>query len=108
MIVPAADGFAELMAFHEEMIRAVTNGVLQYQTEDGTWHEAVCGIGIAEFANNRCEIYVDTCEKPEDIDQARAEAALERAQEQLRQKRSIEEYHIARASLARLKETHRR
>ena len=31
----------------------------------------------------------------------RAEAALERAQEQLRQKQSIQEYHVSQASMAR-------
>jgi F-type H+-transporting ATPase subunit epsilon len=44
---------------------------------------------------------VDTAEHPEDIDRVRAEAALERAKEQLRQKQSIEEYHVSQASLAR-------
>ena len=39
--------------------------------------------------------------RPEDIDEARARAAMERAQEELRQKHSIQEYYRTQAVLAR-------
>ena len=42
-----------------------------------------------------------SAERPEEIDKFRAEAALERAREQLQQKQSIMEYHISSASMAR-------
>ena len=51
--------------------------------------------------NNRATVIVDTCEYPEEIDVRRAKEAKERAEEQLRQKQSIEEYHMSKASLAR-------
>ena len=38
--------------------------------------------------------------KPEDIDEKRAKEALERAEEQLRQKQSMQEYYVSKASLA--------
>ena len=44
---------------------------------------------------------VDSAERPEDIDEVRAREAMERAQEQLRQKQSIYEYRMSKASLAR-------
>ena len=50
--------------------------------------------------NNRATVIVDTCEYPEEIDLRRAQEAKERAEEQLRQKQSIEEYHRSKASLA--------
>ena len=53
------------------------------------------------MVNNRATVIVDTCEYPEEIDLRRAEEAKERAEEQLRQKQSIAEYHISKASLAR-------
>ena len=46
----------------------------------------------------------DTCEYPEEIDIRRAKEAKERAEEQLRQKQSIQEYHRSKASLARAME----
>ena len=50
---------------------------------------------------NKVTVLVDTVEKPEDIDIARAKAAEERAKERLRQKQSLQEYHRSQASLAR-------
>jgi F-type H+-transporting ATPase subunit epsilon len=47
------------------------------------------------------EVLVFSAEHPDEIDAFRAQAALERAKEQLQQKQSIMEYHISSASLAR-------
>ena len=51
--------------------------------------------------NNRVTILVDTAEKPEEIDIKRAKEARERAEEQLRQKQSMQEYYTSKASLTR-------
>ena len=78
-------------------------------TEDGPWEAAVVGQGFCEIANNRVMLLADTIEKPEEIDRIRAQEALERAKERLRQKQSISEYYSTRAAMARalvrLKET---
>lgn len=110
VIVHTLDGDVELQAHHIEVVVAVEVSELKYRTdEDNVWHTVFVGLGTAQFANNRCMILVDTCELPENIDAARAEAAKERAEEQIRQKKSIEEYKVAQASLSRalsrLKET---
>ena len=101
VIFETIDGQVELMAHHEEMIIAVDLGSLKFKTPDQEWHRVVVGVGTAQFANNRCTVLVDTCERPEDVDRARAKAALERAKEQLRQRKSLVEYQMAQASLAR-------
>ena len=102
-------GEAEVLANHTAQISALADGLLRYKTEDGLWHVGIAGVGVMRFTNNRCRVLVDTCEKPEEIDRARAEAALSRAKEKLRQKKSNEEYYLAQAALARafvrLKET---
>ena len=46
-------------------------------------------------------VLADSIEKPEDIDLKRARDAKERAEEQLRQKQSLQEYYVSKASLAR-------
>jgi F-type H+-transporting ATPase subunit epsilon len=68
---------------------------------DDDWTKAVVGVGCVYISHNRVIMLVDTAERPEDIDRVRAEAALERAKEQLRQKQSIQEYHVSQASMAR-------
>ncbi len=111
VIFNTIDGQLEIQAHHEEMVIAVDLGSLRFMTPDFEWHRYVVGIGTAQVANNRCTVLVDTCERPEDIDRNRAKAALERAKEQLRQKHSIEEYKMSKASMARaltrLKETYK-
>ena len=53
------------------------------------------------FANNRATVLVDTCETEEELDARRAEEALERAKERLRQQQSQREYHMTQAAMAR-------
>lgn len=111
LVLPAIDGEQAIMAHHEEMVIAVDMGEIRLTTEAGMAVRALVGIGIAQIANNRVTVLVDTAERPEDIDEKRAKEALERAKEQLRQKQSIQEYHMSQASLARalsrLKEKHK-
>lgn len=101
VILPAVDGQLSIMAHHADMMAAVETGELRYQTLDGEWHSAVVGNGFAQVINNRVTILVDFAERPEDIDILRAKEAKERAEEQLRQKQSIQEYYHTQASLAR-------
>ena len=46
-------------------------------------------------------LLADTVERPEEIDEKRAEAAKERAEEKLRQKQSISEYYHTQAALSK-------
>ncbi|MBR9944917.1 ATP synthase F1 subunit epsilon [Clostridiaceae bacterium Marseille-Q4145] len=110
LIVPAVDGEQAIMAHHEETIIAVQNGEMRMQKEEGgEWTYAVLGKGFCMAANNRVTVLADTVERPEEVDANRAKEALERAQERLRQKQSIQEYHMTQAAMARaltrLKET---
>ena len=110
LIVPSVDGEMAIMAHHEETIIAVQNGEMRLQKEEGgEWLYAVLGKGFCMTANNRVTVLADTVERPEEVDANRAKEALERAQERLRQKQSIQEYHMTQAAMARaltrLKET---
>ena len=109
LIIPALDGEREILAHHENMVIATKEGEVRCRTDESSdWKKAVVGVGFVHIANNRVTMLVDTAERPEDIDAVRAKQAYERAVEQLRQKQSIQEYHMSRASLtramARLKE----
>lgn len=102
VIVPEYDGQEEILAHHENMVSAVENGELKFKPEGADKHETVVvGTGFVESINNRVTVLVETAERPEEIDEVRAKEALERAEEQLRQKQSIREYYHSRASLAR-------
>ncbi|WP_346662996.1 ATP synthase F1 subunit epsilon [uncultured Merdimonas sp.] len=101
LTIPAPDGQKGGFAHHENMVIAVDPGGLSFVSRTAEWVEAVVSMGFAEIMNNRVSVLVNTAERPEDIDVKRAEEAKERAEERLRQKQSIQEYHLSQASLAR-------
>lgn len=102
LVVPAFDGQKEILAHHEDMVIAIDEGEMRFQEEDSNnWQYAVVGMGFVQIMNNRVTLLVETAERPEEIDVARAQQAKERAEEQLRQKQSIHEYYHSSASLAR-------
>ena len=97
LIYPAYDGQMAIMANHEQ----IEIGEIKFKLPDGTWMNAIVSDGLVEVDHNKVDVLVYSAEKPEEIDKFRAEAALERAKEQLRTKQSIMEYHISQASLSR-------
>ena len=101
VIVSGADGLIGIQSHHENSVIALVEGETKIQTEDGNWLVAVTGIGHVQVAYNRVTIIVDFAEKPEEIDEHRAQEALVRAQEAMRQKQSIQEYHMSQANIAR-------
>ena len=102
IVVPEFDGEKEILAHHENMVIAINRGDMRFKPEgENEWQEAVVGMGLVEIMNNRVTLLVETAERPEEIDIARAQEAKERAEEQMRQKQSIHEYYHSRASLAR-------
>lgn len=101
LILPAPDGEMGILANLENMVIAVTVGDARMEVEEGSWVDVAVGAGFAEIVNNRVTVLVDTAERPEEIDVRRAEEAKERAEEQMRQKQSIQEYYRTQASLAR-------
>lgn len=101
LIIPAPDGEVGLLPHHENMVIAIEVGIARMEVEAGKWNEIAVGTGFAEIVNNRVTLLVDTAERPEDIDVRRAQEQKERAEEQMRQKRSIQQYYHTQASLAR-------
>ena len=102
IVVPEFDGEKEILAHHENMVIAINRGDMRFKPEgENEWQEAVVGMGLVEIMNNRVTLLVETAERPEEIDIARAQEAKERAEEQMRKKQSIHEYYHSRASLAR-------
>ena len=102
LVIPAPDGEKGILANHENMVIAIVVGTAKVQLAgEDEWKDlAVCS-GFAEIVNNRVTLLVDTAERPEDIDVRRAREQQERAEEQMRQKQSIQEYYHTQASLAR-------
>ncbi|MEE1113693.1 MAG: F0F1 ATP synthase subunit epsilon [Eubacterium sp.] len=120
-IMPGFDGDVEILAHHENCFIALGEGETRFrpvkdakhdlradgkifEPDENGWYSAVTGRGFAQMNNNRLVLLVETAERPDEIDVARARAAEERAKEQLRQKQSQMEYYHSRAELARAME----
>lgn len=102
LVFPSMDGGkVGVLPNHCDFVGVLNQGELDYQTPDGSWHQYAVSSGSISMANNRCVILPLAAETPEEIDEARAREARDRALEALRQKQSIIEYKRTQASLAR-------
>ena len=101
IVFPGYDGEMAILANHEAMTSTIAVGEIHFRTPDGENHRAIVADGLIKVEHNKVDFLVYSAERPDEIDKFRAEAALERAREQLQQKQSIMEYHISSASLAR-------
>ena len=101
LIVPTISGQYGIMANHRNMIGAIEPGVLKYKIPGEEFKNAAASSGLVKIENNEVLILVDSCERPEEIDENRAKKALAQAKEELLQQRSMVEYKSAKANLAR-------
>ena len=100
MDLPILDGQYGVMPGHEPVVTAVEPGELRFRV-DGVWQDAAVSSGFAEIMPDYAILLVSSAERPEEIDLKRAEAAKVRAEERLRQKESLQQYHSSKAALAR-------
>lgn len=101
LVVPAWDGEYAFMAKHQECVAAVSIGTLRVKKPDGSVVLGVCGLGLVCFEKNRAVVLVDTIERPEDIDEVQTRREKERAEEELKEAKSQQEYNASQAALAR-------
>ena len=94
-------GDLAILAGHCNFCTALGMGEAHVILENGTSRSAACIGGMLTVMDGNCSLLATTWEWQEDIDADRAGKAKERAQEQLRQKQSIQEYQLSQASLAR-------
>lgn len=101
LTLPTSDGMRGIRAHHSNMITALVPGTMHYQIEENVSLEAAVSQGLAKVENGEVLILVDTAERPEEIDAKRAKRDADAAKEALLQKKSIQEYRAAQATLAR-------
>lgn len=94
---PGAEGLLGILPEHAPLITSLTTGIIKVK-QDGKETFIASSSGFMEVKNNKITILVDTAEKSEDIDVARAKAAKERAEQRLTAK--TEDVDLARAEAA--------
>ena len=80
--IPAANGMIGILPQHAALLSELGVGELSFVTESGRQTIFVAG-GWVQVLNNAVRVLADRAENIGDIDTARAEASLKRAQERL-------------------------
>ncbi len=101
LTIPTSDGEQGILAYPSDMIAAIVPGLLRYQTPDGPVRLAAVSSGMVKIEKNDVLVLVDSVERPEEIDAARAKREADEAREAMLQRRSRQEYQLAQATLAR-------
>ena len=105
LVLPIADdGLKGFLANHSNIVAPVEYGEMKITPAEGEEIYAFIGSGFLEFIDNTATVVCISCQRPEEIDRNRAEEAKQRAEERLRQKRSIFEYRQSQLDLARAME----
>ena len=98
VVAPGTLGYFGVLPGHAPFLTTLGIGEVIYRVGHDEHYLAVSG-GFAEVRNDKLIILADTAERPEEIDRARAERARERAERRL-SGRSSEDVDFARASAA--------
>ena len=118
LVLPTTEGSIGILAHHSNLIMAIVPGILKYSAPEAdeaegsegrkagragepVWHEIVVSDGLLKVENGEVVVLVGTAEKPEDIDEARARRAAEKAAEQLKRTNSNRDHAMAEAELSR-------
>ena len=101
LTISTSDGEQCILAHHSNMIAAVLPGKLRYRVPGGEIQLAAVSPGMMKVEKNEVLVLVDSAERPEEIDAARARREADEAMEAMLQKRSRQEYQVAQATLAR-------
>ncbi len=101
LTIPTSDGELGIWAHHAAMIAAVQPGTLRYQLPEEEPRIAATSPGMVKVEKNVVLVLVDSIERPEEIDAARARREADQAREIILQKKSRQEYQIAQGNLAR-------
>ena len=101
LVVPTTDGLFGIQAMHENLVATVTIGVLKFTLPDGTRRHAAVSDGIVKVENNEVLILVESCEDPDEIDEARAQAEQDMANDILSGRSDRINYRMAKGILAR-------
>ena len=103
------EGSIGILAYHSNLIMAVVPGIVEYvPAGEGASAAGMTGKqisvvsdGLLKVENNDVMILVDTAENPEEIDEARAKRAEEKAREDLKRANSNRDVALASAELSR-------
>ncbi|MDA0265344.1 MAG: F0F1 ATP synthase subunit epsilon [Chloroflexi bacterium] len=100
VIAPGFDGQLGILPRHAPLMTMLKPGELTVRKDGVDMYVAVSG-GFMEVLGNHVSVLADACERSDEIDEERAQQAMQRAQESLANQGSEMELQRAMASLQR-------
>jgi|SRR5215471_13978241 len=86
VIAPGEEGYFGVRPGHTPLLATLGMGELSFRRQ-GAWHRLTCFSGWCEVLPDRVSVLADIGERAEDIDVGRAEEAMRRATDRLKQVR---------------------
>jgi F-type H+-transporting ATPase subunit epsilon len=83
VMAPGSQGEFGILIGHTPFLTTLKNGVVRYDDPQGQEHYVFVSGGFAEALPDRVTVLADSAEKQGDIDESRAQAAMERARKRL-------------------------
>ena len=99
--LPTTEGSVGVLAHHSNVIMAVVPGEISYQPAGESAITVIVSDGLLKVENGEVLILVDTAELPDEIDEARAKRAEEKAREDMKRAHSNRDMALASAELSR-------
>ncbi len=101
LVITTTEGEYGVLADHSNTIISIEPGTLKLKLPGGDSRLAAISYGMMKIENNQVLVLVNTIENPDEIDEARARRAAEKAQEVLLHQQSKKDYIQAKAKMAR-------
>src|SRR5262245_48779726 len=92
----------DVLPNHSNLVSTLLPGELRFRGADGKTHELAIGAGFAEIQGDHVNVLTDMAVRDTQIDESLVEAALQRAQERLKETSHLgaEEIAAVEASIA--------
>jgi F-type H+-transporting ATPase subunit epsilon len=100
LIAPSRQGQVTILPNHAPLLSQLEAGLLEYRVNGEDQALAVTG-GFMEVMGNRTVILADSAERAEEIDEARAQAAFDKAEERMASRDTDVDFERAVRQLAR-------
>lgn len=97
LTISTSDGQQGIWAHHSNMIAAVQPGTLRYQLPDQPPKIAAVSQGMLKVENNEVLVLVDSAERPEEIDAARAKREADEARKSSCKRRAVRNTRLPKA-----------
>ena len=102
--VPTSEGNVAILAHHSNLIMAVNPGIVEFDPISDKYKgrkSIIVSFGILKVENGEAMLLVGTAERPEDIDEARALRAAEKAREDLKRANTNRDIALVNAELSK-------